>query len=753
VESGYYEEVINPEPLLGALALLSPVPQDEPMAERLLRMATDALSECLDDAGVEPSRTALLVGTREPYREEPEFDELSGELLSRLERSLGVRFHPESTILRAGNASAFQALREARALLESGRVESCVVGGVDSYLNVDDLVRFEQTYRLKQEAVAQGFIPGEGAAFLAVAPRTDGLEKWCSEIVGVGLAEEDAETTVLEGGHPTGKGLQRALEAALGDAQLPESCIDFRVSDLNGEEYRGLESMIVLGRFYRTQRESMPIWLPAASVGEIGAASGALLVIVASVGIRRGYAPGGVAMCEASSDTGLRGCCVVRAAEGENESLAALGPVEMSDPAPRVPEMVDEYVEESAFVWGLRDSAVHRPDYSLEDLVELDERIEAHLDGLRIATAGGQGLSETFVWEVAGEAFAAGHLAFGADADRWIDEVLEYCSDSPVLARGLVSGLGWMRGEAALPHIRSLMARPEAMPRRMGIAAASVHRQDPGAMLSVAVTEGDPLLRSRALKAAGELGRIDMLGNCRSCFSVDDVDSQFWAAWSAALLGDPSSESVLRSIAEGGGHFAERACQIVARRMRREDGLAWQKQLAAREEHHRLAILAAGSVGDPALVPWLIEQMSVDEVARPAGESFSFITGIDLAYDDLERDGPEGFEAGPTESPEDEDVDMDADEDLPWPDPELIGEWWSKNGSRFAAGIRHLCGHPISAESTLDVLKTGFQRQRAAAAVERVLLEPGQPLFEVRARGDRQMRALGLGRYPGGAKR
>jgi uncharacterized protein (TIGR02270 family) len=89
----------------------------------------------------------------------------------------------------------------------------------------------------------------------------------------------------------------------------------------------------------------------------------------------------------------------------------------------------------------------------------------------------------------------------------------------------------------------------------------------------------------------------------------------------------------------------------------------------------RVALIRAGAIGDPVLIPWLMEYMSIPEIARVAGESFTMITGVDLAYDDLDGEWPEGFEAGPTEEPEDEDVEMDTDEDLPWPEPGLIQKW------------------------------------------------------------------------------
>ena len=93
------------------------------------------------------------------------------------------------------------------------------------------------------------------------------------------------------------------------------------------------------------------------------------------------------------------------------------------------------------------------------------------------------------------------------------------------------------------------------------------------------------------------------------------------------------------------------------------------------------------------------------------------ITGIGLAYQDLEGAATENFDAGPTEDPEDENVAMDPDENLPWPDPALVEQWWQKNRSLFSKGTRYLCGKPIAADWLKQVLRDGFQRHRSAAAL------------------------------------
>ena len=156
----------------------------------------------------------------------------------------------------------------------------------------------------------------------------------------------------------------------------------------------------------------------------------------------------------------------------------------------------------------------------------------------------------------------------------------------------------------------------------------------------------------------------------------------------------------------------------------------------------RIAIIAAGAFADPEAIPFLIEQMKVPELARVAGESFSLITGADIAYENLEGEKPEGFEAGPTENPEDEDVAMDAG-----PEPALARsgagpEVVERPPGEFRQRNALLAGPADHAGILRQALKTGYQRQRAAAAMELAILKPGRPLFEVRAPGFRQQQML-----------
>ncbi len=411
-----------------------------------------------------------------------------------------------------------------------------------------------------------------------------------------------------------------------------------------------------------------------------------------------------------------------------------------------IKDIAAEHADEAPFLWFLRDLAVHAPQYDLDDLVELDERVDANLDGLRVAGELG--------WELAaaqlelqepGEVFAAAVLALESRNPKRLDQVLAVAEEVPETTRGFVSALGWVTPKQLKGTGKTFLNGGSPFLRRLGIAACALHRVDPGPRLDSALTDDDVPLRTRALRAAGELGRKDLLPLLGERAEIEeDPGCRFWAAWSAVLLGERrrALESLKVEVVSD-SPFAERALQLVPRALESSAAQAWLKGLVADPSWLRTVIMATGARGDAHYVPWLIKQMETPEIARVAGEAFSIITGADLAYEDLEGEGPEDLEAVPTESPEDEDVEMDPDGDLPWPKPDLVQGWWEANKSRFHAGTRYLVGQPITAEHCREVLATGLQRQRNGAALELALLELGQPLFETRAPGVRQQKLLG----------
>ncbi len=410
-----------------------------------------------------------------------------------------------------------------------------------------------------------------------------------------------------------------------------------------------------------------------------------------------------------------------------------------------IQDILNQFAEEASFLWFLRGKLVHAPHFSLDDLARFDERLEAQVDGLRVAgDASWEICRSSLAGGVAEGVFAPALLAFDSGDNDRIHEVIDSVGEDRAKADAVISALGWLPFKHAEPHIRSFLSESSPFQRYIGIAASAVHRHDPGRHLNTAVNDTFPPLIARGLRAYGELGRSSELNDFRLQDHLTDYDDEirFCAAWSATLAGIGTAVEVLKSFVTPDSKYADKALNVAVRCMRPAAALAWQRELAQSPGTIRLATIGAGAIGDPVLVPWLIDRMKAPALARVAGEAFTMMTGVDIELEEVSGARPEGFNAGPNDDPKDHNVAMDADDDLPWPDADLVSAWWDKNSGRFQGGTRHFLGKPVSTEPLRVVLGTGLQRQRTAAALELALLNSGKPLFEVRAPASRQRQEI-----------
>lgn len=186
----------------------------------------------------------------------------------------------------------------ALARLDGGACRRCIVGAVDSLLDVDVLEHLANQGRLKGPGNPAAILPGEGAAFLCLERAGGGsgsfalatLAKWVS------VAPEDAA----------------GPEAAWADAVLQS--LDqpgerpLLIVDHSGEEARAREFGGVLVRMGVTRAElaSCAAWFPATSLGDLGVAFEPLAAALACRGWARGYSPARSALVMASSPHGRR---------------------------------------------------------------------------------------------------------------------------------------------------------------------------------------------------------------------------------------------------------------------------------------------------------------------------------------------------------------------------------------------------------------------------------------------------------------
>lgn len=411
-------------------------------------------------------------------------------------------------------------------------------------------------------------------------------------------------------------------------------------------------------------------------------------------------------------------------------------------------EVVEGHAINAAAIWNQWNEAVYAPHYRLKDLIYVEERLEANLDGLRVAfSQGWENYEEVLAQDQPGELFVLVWFSLEHLLPDIFEKALASAED-PEMSRAIVSALGWIPFGRVEDQLLTLVDSQEPYHLKTGIAAYAIHRRNPGAKLLTALEHDNPKVRSRALKAVGELGLDHYQFQLRDCLKDKNDACRFFAAWSLARNGDRSAAvlDILKNIAVNPGLYSDRSAGMAVRCMGPDEAKSWCLNLIKIPESRHAAVTAMGAIGTPDLIPYLIRLMDLEETTRVAGESFSLITGADLVYLDLDRDMPKDEveecipkeDAGSVEEAAEIDEEQeefdDPDEDLPWPHPKRVAEWWEKNKYNFQIKKRYLIGKEITPSHCKDVLTLGYQRQRAAAALELGLLFPGKPMIEIRAK-------------------
>jgi uncharacterized protein (TIGR02270 family) len=411
---------------------------------------------------------------------------------------------------------------------------------------------------------------------------------------------------------------------------------------------------------------------------------------------------------------------------------------------PLIPVVIQQHAEDAAMLWNTRSVLLFAPHATLQNLGRYDDRLQAQFNGLDAAVAAGLKLATAGLESLErGNVFTMMVMAIESCCANHIEKLIAATESSPCCHSGIVSAFGWVSAASSRVIAQTLLASLNPFRRMVALTACALHQLDPGTEVVAALNDENLLLRSRALRVVATLALLDHLPACLNALTDEDPDCSYQAARAAVLLGDRgASIAALRRIALAPSPRRSRALRLLLKLQSPSDAHATLKALAQDPACARLLIQGVGTAGDSHYVPWLIQQMQDLKLSRLAGESFSFITGLDLAYLDLERKPPEGVDFGPNDDPNDDNVAMDEDESLPWPDVEKITAWWEAHGHRFAPGTRYFMGEPPSSAHCLDVLKNGFQRQRMAAAIHLCLLKPGTPLFNCAAPAWRQQRLL-----------
>jgi hypothetical protein len=236
-------------------------------------------------------------------------DRYVAELLGLLVRRSGLSFEGRARKTVCATATGLTAaLAQAEEWLEGRLCDRCVIGAIDSLIDPFTLQALAKMGLLKTAEQPVGFAPGEAAAF-AVVETVRGARARRAPVQAVleGHATAVAAPNPLLQEDPgTEEGLAAAVAHSLAASGEPGRGPALAVVNLNGDTYRARSWGETVVRPQAPALRAAPVWIPALSFGEIGAAAGLVSVAMLARGWARGYAPDARAMICLMDDVGGR---------------------------------------------------------------------------------------------------------------------------------------------------------------------------------------------------------------------------------------------------------------------------------------------------------------------------------------------------------------------------------------------------------------------------------------------------------------
>jgi uncharacterized protein (TIGR02270 family) len=423
-------------------------------------------------------------------------------------------------------------------------------------------------------------------------------------------------------------------------------------------------------------------------------------------------------------------------------------------------EVIEEHLDETAFLYGMRQDRLSAPHYTLEDVrIGPEARLLAHLDGLVVA---GRVVRERLLFptlrdeEADPERVAAAALAVlaGEDADAAVDAVVAALqhAQAPRL-EALCAALCL----AELPQIPQRLSREISKENPPFVLAAMLrvlgaYGTDTGALLLGFLQSEEPVVVEAALMVAAVTRRLDCLSRCERL-----VDSDLASTRNAAI----DASLVM------GSNLAWAACLRRASQPTSEDGhcLLLCSLLGSPQEHRRLAALletdtevasalwALGFAGRPEYLHLVIPLLDHADprLSKLAGETFVAVTGCapEMVASNGAPDEQHRAPLTPThEMPPLDEEDLDADlapsavDLLPVLSGSAARDWWHNHRQQFSEGIRFLAGQPLALGRLHDALRNGSARRRQPWALGTWIASRGQYLVSTDAFCERQFRQL-----------
>jgi 3-oxoacyl-[acyl-carrier-protein] synthase-1 len=276
-------------------------------AQRMLRLAGPTLAAVAKAAGPAPLTVYLGLPQKEPS-EAPWL----AQFLQHLAKAAGTPIDTASShVFPKGRAAALVALEAALLHLAQNPAAAVVVGGVDSLFDLRRIAAHDNEGRILGPRVMDGFIPGEGAAFLVLKDASVGREGQAELPVKIQGAATLADPGHRYGSAPAlGEGLANAMDQLRSAQPSDPGQVGSTFAGFNGENFEAKLWGVARLRHSDFFQPNMAMLHPADSFGDTGAAAGAILTALAAFALAKEQRDGPV-LVWAASDHESRGCALL----------------------------------------------------------------------------------------------------------------------------------------------------------------------------------------------------------------------------------------------------------------------------------------------------------------------------------------------------------------------------------------------------------------------------------------------------------
>ena len=291
-------------------------------------------------------------------------------------------------------------------------------------------------------------------------------------------------------------------------------------------------------------------------------------------------------------------------------------------------DILEEHFEELDFLWEQREGVVFAPDWTLKELAELEERTEAHLDGLCVGQGHSVDIARTaLTGEERGATTAAAFVFLALDRPFLDTEVLDAFKKGPPEARaGIRIALRHSPIDRLVEPLRALVKTGEPAVRAAAADVLAFHRKPaPPGFVDLL---GAPDLADRKLAyiAAGRFGGPWSVDFLDTAFRKGDADLKHAAFETSARVGLPGLASLLRRYATQEPTPIPEALVFLGVLGDPQDQSLLEFALR-RPPLARAALDGLGALGRAAAVPNLLKAMTGPTLAPDAGRAFVRLTG------------------------------------------------------------------------------------------------------------------------------